>query len=81
MIKILKEGIVPKKYKTIFKTYCENCCCEFEFEIEDCESVERSLTGNLTIKCPCCNNVIIRNKLSSLLNATLTSREVEEDEI
>lgn len=59
MIKIIKEGIKPKKYKDIYSHTCTNCTCEFEFEEDDCTSVrhEKHIDGAYTgyIKCPFCS--------------------------
>lgn len=60
MIKILKDGVIPKQKKLIFKTTCKNCDCEFEFELEDCSRVEKSLNGHITVGCPCCYARVIR---------------------
>lgn len=53
MIKILKQGIKPKKTKTIYTAICELCGCIFEFEDEDIKG-ERIPNGNLFINCPNC---------------------------
>lgn len=58
MIKIIKEGKVPKNYKTIFNAKCEKCNCEFEFEYDDFTRIEKRFDGNYYIKCPCCNHEI-----------------------
>lgn len=59
MIKIIKNGEKPKKYKTIYKDVCGICNCEFEFELSDCTDVvtEKKIDGKTRafIKCPCCN--------------------------
>ncbi len=54
MIKILKDGFTQKKYKTIFKGTCTYCKCEFEFELDDCDYIEKQLHGDLVITCPYC---------------------------
>jgi len=54
MINILKEGNNPDKKRIIYKTVCNSCECEFEFEIEDCSKVEKCLDGRIYITCPCC---------------------------
>lgn len=59
MIKIIKEGQVPKPKKYIYKETCGECKCEFEFEIEDCISIEKRIDGIMTIDCPCCNKHLI----------------------
>lgn len=71
MITIIKKGIPPKQYKIIYTTKCENCDCEFEFELEDCSRVERSLNGYINIECPCCKEKLERMK------GYLKAREVE----
>ncbi|MBR4377980.1 MAG: hypothetical protein IKP50_03790 [Bacilli bacterium] len=58
MIKIIKDGAMPKKTKIVFKETCDECGCEFEFELEDFVSRERRLDGYGTILCPCCNKII-----------------------
>lgn len=56
MIKIIKEGKLPTKiYKTVFTTKCTKCGCEFEFEREDFDKVERCIAGNYYITCSYCN--------------------------
>lgn len=63
MIKIIKNGLIPtKKIKTIFIVSdgdkCPKCGCEFEFELEDCEKVELSKYGIISVKCPFCDYLI-----------------------
>lgn len=59
MIKIIKEGVKPKKYKYIYSHTCTNCTCEFEFEEEDCTAVrhEKRIDGEHRgeIDCPFCS--------------------------
>lgn len=59
MIRIIKDGIKPKKYKTIYSYTCQNCTCEFEFEESDCTEVrrEKCIGGAHTgeINCPFCS--------------------------
>ena len=74
MIKIIKQGKKPKQTKAIYKTTCSVCGCEFEFELEDCDKLEKSLNGNLYLYCPCCGEAIC-NKRDSF-----ECREVEVDE-
>lgn len=63
MIKILKDGERPKEYKTIFKTTCYKCMCEFEFEREDCDYLDRNIDWwYIQITCPCCKRVLQRTK-------------------
>jgi len=64
MIKILKEGNLPKNKKIIYRKDCNNCGCQFEFELEDCLSIERCLDGKITIQCPCCKQLITANRNS-----------------
>ena len=72
MIKILKEGKIPKPKKYIYIEICNNCGCEFEFEKEDCIAIERRIDGMMTINCPCCDCHIISKGNNR--------KEVEEDE-
>lgn len=58
MIKILKEGKIPKTVKVIYKTTCPRCDCEFEFETSDCKMIEKRLNGNMTVECPYCHKDI-----------------------
>lgn len=74
MIKIIKNGDIPKKYKTIYKTECENCGCEFEFELEDCSRVARN--GEIVIECPCCKKEL--EKIRGWLKARM--EEVTDEE-
>lgn len=55
MIKILKEGKIPKPTKVIYKTTCKHCGCEFEFEVDDCKKIERTPGGDMTVECPYCH--------------------------
>lgn len=73
MIKILKEGIVPKPKRIIYKTTCENCHCEFEFEIEDCLFIEKRMNGNVVVDCPCCNKHV------NCKHESLSFKEVDEN--
>ena len=72
MIKIIKEGKIPKPKKYIYKEKCSVCGCEFEFEIEDCIAIERRINGFMTVDCPCCKNHIPTKGVNH--------REVEENE-
>ena len=54
MIKIIKEGKLPKVYKRIYTATCDKCKCEFEFEDEDFTRVEKRFDGNYFINCPFC---------------------------
>ena len=59
MIKILKDGVIPKQFKTIFKATCKHCNCEFEFEEDDCKNYLESTElnhGALIVNCPCCKS-------------------------
>ena len=59
MIRIIKEGVKPKKYKYIYSLTCTNCTCEFEFEESDCTAVrhEKRIDGEHRgeIDCPFCS--------------------------
>lgn len=59
MIRIIKDGVKPKKYKKIYNLTCENCHCEFEFEESDCSKVrhEKRIDGEYRgeISCPFCS--------------------------
>lgn len=64
MIKIIKEGKLPKPQKTLFTVNCNKCNCEFEFEMEDFTKIERTVRsldgcGRYFIKCPYCNYEIM----------------------
>ena len=54
MIKIIKEGKLPKTYKRLYTATCDKCNCEFEFEDEDFTRIEKRLNGFYYIKCPYC---------------------------
>lgn len=58
MIRIIKEGVKPKKYKYIYFHICTSCACEFEFEESDCTEVrhEKRIDGEHVgeINCPFC---------------------------
>ena len=71
MIKILKEGFPKKEYKTIFKATCPYCRCEYEFELEDCNYIEKTLNGAIQITCPFCK------KQMRYYRDALETREVE----
>ena len=62
MIKILKEGEIPKPKKYIYKISCYFCNCEFEFELDDCLNAERYPGGYITVECPCCCHHISRKR-------------------
>ena len=66
MFKILKEGGKVIKHKFIFKDTCDECGAEYEFEIEDCTSIDKCINGYATWKCPCCGNKRVekRNKMT-----------------
>lgn len=72
MIKILKEGVVPKPKRLIYKATCNYCGCEFEFETEDCLNAERHPDGYITVECPCCCHHVSRKRKQ------LESWEIEE---
>lgn len=63
MINILKQGTLPPITKIIYKTVCNKCGCEFEFDVEDA-MVERRPNGNMSVKCPHCEH-LIKNKRDS----------------
>lgn len=65
MINIIKQGVKPKKFKTIFKVTCENCDCIFEFD-QDEISGEKHLGGRRYVVCPCCNNLISLRDIPNL---------------
>lgn len=67
MIKILKPGIERIKEKAIYRTYCNYCSCEFEFEEEDIIKKERRIDGNIYVKCPCCGKELTRNVTNLLI--------------
>lgn len=81
MIKIIKNGIIPKKYKTIYIFDCRNCRCEFEFEEEDCKTVttEKGINGikAVTIDCPCCGEEVE----GDLNKCTSRQEEIIEDPV
>lgn len=55
MIKIIKQGIIPKQYKTIYTITCKDCGCIFEAEESD---FNREVVGHGecddTCICPTC---------------------------
>lgn len=61
--------------KIIYKSACLYCGCEFEFELEECYSVEKCLDGNVKIQCPNCG-VVIKAKRNNLAYRTV---EVEKE--
>lgn len=58
MIKITKEGKIKNHYIMIYNAECPMCHCEFEFTLDECNSVERRINGNVTINCPYCKHNI-----------------------
>ena len=56
MIKIIKEGRIPPKTKTIYIIDCPKCKCKFECELSDL-TIEKP-NGKRTINCPCCKKEI-----------------------
>lgn len=72
MIKILKEGQLPKRTKSIYKITCKYCGCEFECEAKDFYRLERCLFGKAEIYCPTCNE---------LLTVNLADVKVRDEEI
>ncbi len=76
MIRILKEGKKFPKTVVLFKKKCLLCKCEFEFETEDCEYVERSMYRKAyEIKCPCCG---LHMKGSDIYNLEHRAEEIIE---
>ena len=71
MIKILKDGSIPKPKRIIYRATCKYCKCEFEFETEDCIYAEKCINGNMVVDCPCCKNHV------NCLHDTLSYREEE----
>lgn len=63
MIKVVKQGIKPKK--VIWKVVCSKCDCEIEFETEDVER-DYYIRSRFRMECPCCGQTIIKsfNKLT-----------------
>lgn len=72
MIKILKEGQLPKRTKPIYKITCKHCGCEFECEVNDFYRLERLLFGKAEIYCPTCKQLLI---------VTLSEVKVRDEEI
>lgn len=72
MIKIIKEGKIPKLKKRIYEAACDYCGCRFEFETEDIKFQEKKLNEVIssTVECPCCHKDITQ--------ALFKYREVEE---
>lgn len=58
MIKIIKEGKLPKKTKTIYTVTCPKCFCEFECDDSDL-IIEKGIGGTRSVICPCCGNIIM----------------------
>lgn len=58
MIKILKNGEMPKPTKVIYQATCKDCGCEFEFELEDCKETEKRPNGYMVVECPYCHKDI-----------------------
>lgn len=76
MIKILKEGKLPKKFKYIYKEECSKCGCVFEFETSDCDYITRNIENReYRIQCPFCKQMLYGNNINDL-----ECREVEEYE-
>lgn len=74
MIRIIKDGIKPKKYKYIYSYTCQNCTCEFEFEEEDCANIGE-YRGK--INCPFCSECLFID----FRTAKHREEEVVEEEI
>ena len=62
MIKIIKNGVKPKKMKTIWTFKCPVCGCEFECELDDFKTLEKKLEGDKSVNCPCCNTELHTNR-------------------
>lgn len=76
MIKILKEGKIPVKTKDIFEKKCSRCGCEFEFEMEDCDYISKSINNrSYSIACPFCKITLSGNHIYDLEH-----REVKVEE-
>ena len=75
MIKILKEGQKPKFTEMIYKTFCDDCYCEFEFTLDECLSIEKRIGGDMLIKCPCCNNVIKCSRLDAIERESVNEQD------
>jgi len=61
MIKILKDGVIPKITKVMYKATCQNCGCVFVFENGDIKSQERCINGRITVECPYCHKDIMQS--------------------
>lgn len=63
MIKIIKNGVKPKKYKYIYFQTCPSCTCKFEFEKSDCTNIRNEkCTGGEDIgeiSCPFCSESLV----------------------
>ena len=60
MIKIIKDGVKPKRARAFYKATCNWCGCEFVFEHVDFFALEKRPNGNATIICPYCGNNITK---------------------
>ena len=58
MIKVLKNGCLNPKTKTVYMVTCSKCGCVFNCESEDFLSRERSVELHATIKCPYCEEIL-----------------------
>ena len=61
MIKIIKDGKIPKKQKAIYTIQCHHCGCVFECESSDFLYIARGLDCTFEVTCPCCGAVIKNN--------------------
>jgi uncharacterized protein with PIN domain len=60
MIKIIKQGEIPKQENTIYKFKCDYC--NTEFETDEVEK-EKMLNGNVYARCPLCDKLLwVRNR-------------------
>ena len=65
MIKVLFHGY--KKYAT----KCDNCRCEFEYELEDVQ--------NGVVICPDCNNNCVHNATRNVLYSSQIAKEGKDE--
>lgn len=61
MIRIIKDGKIPKKQKPIYTIECQYCGCVFECESSDLLFMSRGLDCTFVVRCPCCNIMIEDN--------------------
>ena len=83
MIKIIKDGKKPIRYKTIYIITCPKCGCEFECEDSDL-NVERRINGKRSINCPCCDEEFVLMSGGFYFNQDnykTRQEEIKEDEL